>query len=143
MTDTPDRTRGRTGFLLGFGWWVCLAVWTAALLTTTPAAIGKEALPTHLHFPTAKALHVCAYAFLTTYAARLPVGRMRWLLLALLSLHAAGTEFLQLFVPGRTGKVTDVLIDHVGIVLGLSLSWKRWLSRSDCRLPLRTAKIPD
>lgn len=34
-------------------------------------------------------------------------------------LYAASDEFHQLFVPGRSGKVTDVLIDSVGIIVSL------------------------
>jgi VanZ family protein len=37
-------------------------------------------------------------------------------------------------VPGRTGKAADVLIDHVGLFLGVALTWKRWLSKLSVRL---------
>lgn len=33
-------------------------------------------------------------------------------------LYACTDEIHQLFVPGRTGKITDVLIDSIGIILG-------------------------
>ena len=46
----------------------------------------------------------------------------RWLQLALLSGHGMATEFLQTFVPGRSGSLTDVAIDHLGIALGLALA---------------------
>ena len=36
-------------------------------------------------------------------------------------LYASSDEFHQLFVPGRSGQVTDVLIDLIGVVLGLSI----------------------
>ena len=36
-------------------------------------------------------------------------------------LYASSDEFHQLFVPGRSGQVTDVLIDLIGVVLGLLL----------------------
>lgn len=36
-------------------------------------------------------------------------------------LYASIDEFHQLFVPGRSGLVTDVLIDLIGVVLGLLL----------------------
>ncbi len=70
--------------------------------------IGEAVTPSALHFPAAKFLHVSAYAFLTLYLSWLPLRRGRWLLLAFLSLHAAGTEFVQQFVPGRHGMVSDV-----------------------------------
>lgn len=36
-------------------------------------------------------------------------------------LYSSSDEFHQLFVPGRSGQVTDVLIDLIGVVLGLLL----------------------
>ena len=36
-------------------------------------------------------------------------------------LYASSDEFHQLFVPGRSGQVTDVLIDLIGVFLGLLL----------------------
>ena len=48
------------------------------------------------------------------------------LLLAFLSLHAFGTEFLQQFVPERGPSLVDVGIDHVGLAIGLAASWRWW-----------------
>jgi VanZ family protein len=110
-------------------WLLCLAVWTFALLTTYPAKVHLEVLPTGLQFPTAKCLHVSAYALLTALVSGLPLrtGR-RWALVAVLSLHAFTTEFLQRFVELRHGTLRDVGIDHLGIALGLVLIWKWWRS---------------
>ena len=36
-------------------------------------------------------------------------------------LYASSDEFHQLFVPGRSGQVTDVLINMIGVILGLSI----------------------
>ena len=38
---------------------------------------------------------------------------------AFATIYAAGDEIHQLFVPGRTGKPTDVLIDSAGILFGI------------------------
>ncbi|HEY7428738.1 MAG TPA: VanZ family protein [Gemmataceae bacterium] len=130
MADTEDRERRRKLLVRGLGWCVCVGVWTAALLTTYPVEIGEAVAPDGLYFPAAKTLHVCAYAFLAVYTSWLPLRRGRWWLLAFLSLHAAGTEFGQLFIPGRVGNWIDVLIDHAGLLLGLALTWKRWVPRS-------------
>src|SRR5262249_12296262 len=92
--------------------------------------LGEAVAPEGLYFPAAKTLHVCAYAFLTVFISWLPLRRWRWVLLAFLSLHAAGTQFCQLFIPGPTGEFVDVLIDHIGPFLGLVLTWKRWAARS-------------
>lgn len=45
-------------------------------------------------------------------------GRAFWLALAIGALYAASDELHQLFVPGRSGQMTDVLIDGGGICAG-------------------------
>jgi hypothetical protein len=72
-------------------------------------------------FLVAKCLHGGGYAFLTVLAATLPVSRRwRWGLVAFLALHGAATETLQAVLPfNRTGRIFDVMIDWVGVSLGL------------------------
>ncbi|HJT75763.1 MAG TPA: VanZ family protein [Gemmataceae bacterium] len=109
-------------------WVLLLAAWTVALLTPDPARFAGQVLPPQADFTLSKALHVTAYAVLAGLVGSLrPLGRYRWLLLAVLSLHGMGTEYLQQFVPTRGPSVRDVLLDHVGILLGALLTWKNWL----------------
>lgn len=70
-----------------------------------------------------KAFHVPAYALLTALAWwALPPARRRPGLVLLLALAVAVLdEGLQSAYPGRTGRVTDVLVDLIGILLGLAL----------------------
>jgi VanZ family protein len=106
---------------------VFVVVWTVALLTTQPVRVAQAVLPPPVRFPTAKLLHVAAYACLVALSGWLPVPRrLRWLLIVFLSLHALGTEFFQQFVPERTASWRDVAIDHVGMALGLAASWRWW-----------------
>jgi len=46
------------------------------------------------------------------------VGKKPWITIILCVAYAASDEYHQTFVPGRTGKFTDVLIDLCGIVIG-------------------------
>jgi len=39
------------------------------------------------------------------------------------ALYAASDEFHQLFVPGRSGQVKDILIDSCGILIGTVIIW--------------------
>jgi VanZ family protein len=109
-------------------WGACLAVWTVALTTTFPVHIHQAILPTDpMGIPVAKVLHVSAYAFLAGFAALLrPAGAWRWLLLLLLLEHGVATEFIQRFVPERGPDVLDVVIDHLGVALGVALTWPWW-----------------
>jgi len=78
-------------------------------------------------FLLAKALHITAYAVLAGLSGWLRVPcRFRWILLFVLMAHATATELLQLHVEGRTGDLRDVGLDHLGIGLGLLLTWKWW-----------------
>ncbi len=129
MASRLDQDQLRKLTVRGLGWCLCVAVWTAALLTVFPVRVGQAVMPAAIHFSAAKCLHISAYAFLTVYLKWLPLRRGRWLLLALLSLHAFGTEFFQQFVPDRHGLLTDVFIDHFGIALGMIMTRTCWLPR--------------
>jgi VanZ family protein len=62
-------------------------------------------------------------------AATVPPNFRRWhwdeagLALALVFLYAASDELHQVFVPGRTGQISDVVVDVAGAVAGLTLLW--------------------
>ena len=51
----------------------------------------------------------------------------RWLDAILDDGESVWTEFVQLWVPERSGSLSDVLLDHVGMALGFALSWSLWL----------------
>ena len=70
-----------------------------------------------------KAAHMSEYAVLAILFG-LTIREYKkepWLLLALAATYAATDEFHQLFVPGRSGQLKDVLIDTAGGALGLGL----------------------
>jgi VanZ family protein len=117
-------------FPLRFRWLIWLAVvigWTIALLTTPPVDVAHAVLAEEMIFPVSKLLHVIVYALLAVLSGWLQVPfRFRWLLLLFMSLHAVGTEFFQQFIPKRGPSVWDVGSDHIGIILGLAVSWKWW-----------------
>lgn len=98
-----------------------LGLWTWRLLVPDPVprAVGDE-LSADWLFLASKAAHLGAYAALTVLAAGLPVGRTGFrMVVACLALHGVATEIGQTLVPNRVGSVRDVLIDWVGIGLGL------------------------
>jgi len=99
-----------------------LGLWTWKLLEPSPVPESlNDAIPFDLKFIASKIAHVGGYTFLTLLAAWLPLPRRQfWLVVGLLALHGAASEILQDAMGlGRTGKVTDVLIDLFGISLGL------------------------
>ncbi len=110
-------------------WLVLLTIWTIGLLTTEPVRFNRKYVVPRTDLPVGKFVHVGAYAFLTATAAFLPLpGWRRWLLVLGLSLHGTLTEYLQTFIDLRSGQLLDVLLNHVGIVLGLVLACRWWFT---------------
>jgi VanZ family protein len=115
---------------------VFLGLWTWKLLEPNPL---PEAISEHLkggvRFGAAKALHACAYAFLTLLVVTLPVPNYwRWYFVGLLALHGVVTEVGQTYVPGREGCIRDVLIDWGGVFAAVVV-WRAWVWRTARRKP--------
>jgi VanZ family protein len=122
-------------------WWLLLTAWTVALLTPQPAQLAQAVLTEQLDFLSSKALHISAYALLVGLAGWFELsGRMWWLLLPFLSLHAAATEYLQNFIPERTASWRDVGLDHVGMALGLLLCLSLKQLQKRCQEPFSAKK---
>jgi VanZ family protein len=108
-------------------WLAYLGLWTLALVTPQPAQASEVTLPPWAQFPTAKSLHVAAYALLCVLTGwQRFAPRWRPLVLLALSAHAAGTEVVQRFVPHRHGCWEDAALNHVGLYLGVVLAWRWW-----------------
>jgi len=111
-------------------WFAYAAAWTVALVVPVPdvqvLSFGEELIDLRWLF--AKSVHVSAYAVFAILTGLLPVAwRWRLPLLFLLMLHGAGTEWVQEnFTTSRTGSLSDVLWDHLGIAVGCCVSWKWW-----------------
>jgi VanZ family protein len=108
--------------------------WTTALVVPVPNAeelpFGEELFTHRVLF--AKSVHVSAYALFAIL-----VGWLQWpqcwrpLLMCGLMLHGAGSEWIQENLTStRSGSLSDVLFDHLGILVGLCISWK-WWTRTD------------
>lgn len=73
-----------------------------------------------------KGAHMTEYAFLAIllyiWIGRWRISRMRRYCIAsfLAVLYACSDEFHQLFVAGRAGRISDVIVDGAGAVLGLA-----------------------
>ena len=86
--------------------------------------------------------HLLEYALLGAVAMRAfspsgrPHGAASLCLIALLAIVPALDETIQLFVPGRSGLATDVLIDWCGCAFGAAVVWLLlpiWSKRSGRR----------
>ena len=86
----------------------------------------KEKVLKYLVFPVRKGAHLSLYLILGILVISLlreyMVINTKLVLLSLLIcfLYACSDEIHQLFVPGRSGEVRDVLIDTLGACLGVS-----------------------
>jgi len=83
----------------------------------------------NLQYPIRKCAHMSEYMLFTlSVVLALYVWNVRnkWLYIvafAVSVIFASTDEFHQLFVPGRSGRVVDVLIDSVGAAIGLFIVW--------------------
>ncbi len=124
-------------------WWSLLALLTWALLSPQPPRVAQALLPEEMTFSASKAVHICAYAFLTLLVLWLPATRQQrvalWLVLAS---HAVLTEVGQTFVPGRHGSIYDVGINLLGLSLGLVVSYLLTRSSQPTTLEPRSPSVP-
>jgi VanZ family protein len=125
----PEPVRPR----LPWGWRG--AIWLAFVLLWTTGLLMPMTQETTKYLPwvaahkvvIGKSLHVLSYALLAILSGWLRVPcRFRWILLFLIMAHATATELLQRFIEGRTGTLVDVGLDHLGIALGLLVTWRWW-----------------
>ncbi len=72
------------------------------------------------HFSEFALLGICLLAALCSFTAK-PLRELGWILFAALSVGVLD-ESIQLFVPGRSGEVRDVLIDFAGAAAGIVLA---------------------
>lgn len=83
----------------------------------------KEELAQIIDYPVRKAAHMSEYALLTLLtfgAVCTKKGKRRYIIpISITFLYACTDEFHQLFVNGRAGRFTDVLIDTSGGVIML------------------------
>ena len=96
-----------------------------------------EPLAENLHFLVRKAAHATEYmilAFVLVWwlSALLPWKRAWPITLALGVLFAIVDELHQLFVPGRAGQITDVLIDSCGILCGIGVILLGRICKTNC-----------
>lgn len=82
-----------------------------------------------IDYPVRKLAHSAEYAILAMLISGATLGlwkkKSKELLAAWLcgTVYAGTDEFHQLFVPGRSGKIIDVLIDSSGALLGVLFLW--------------------
>lgn len=87
----------------------------------------KDAFSAKIDFPVRKCAHASEYAILAVLVALavgsygFSYGKAACIAFIVTFLYAASDESHQLFVPGRSGKITDVLIDAAGGLAGSML----------------------
>ncbi len=111
-------------------WGLYVVAWTTALIAPVPETPGLNNVgfgDISLRFLVSKAVHVSAYALLTVLTGWLQLAppRRLWLLFLLMA-HATATELIQEQLVYRSGLLSDVVIDQIGIALGLLAAWRWW-----------------
>ena len=133
------KTRTRRPFPSGLLLWGPVVAWMAAIFFVSGQS--QPQVPADLVNTTG---HVIAYAVLgllvvRALAGRLPAritGRMASLAVAISVAYGISDEVHQMFVPGRTPDVMDVVADGAGALLATGACWA-WgiLSRPGVQIP--------
>lgn len=114
--------------------WAPSMLWTAGIFIAT--SLPGSALPSISPFAGAdKVVHASMYAALGALVARALAqgGRRAFVLpLAMIALLAAGDEWHQLWIPGRSADVRDWMADVAGATVGLAFTYMA-LSRRERR----------
>ena len=92
----------------------------------------QDMLAEQIDYPIRKGAHATEYAILGILTFLTALSGMackeQWkpylIAAAIAILYAASDEFHQLFVPGRSGQVSDVILDAAGVVAGLVLTYR-------------------
>lgn len=115
-------------------YWLPVLLWMALIFVASSQPELPFVLNKTVDFITKKAGHVTEYSVLTFLLWRavskergLPVLPSFGAAFVLSLLYGVSDEFHQTFVPGRTGRLTDVGFDALGALLALALVW--WFSR--------------
>ena len=103
------------------------------LLELSPSLVGS--LCEQLSTPVRKCAHITEYMILHAailfglyhWSENMSVNRVQWLKYAWIMtvVYAMTDEVHQLFVQGRAGRITDVLIDSIGVTMITVILWKK------------------
>ena len=109
-------------------WLAFTIAWSTSLLMPVPEGDWSvEGVEIDLRYLFSKSVHISAYAVFTGLSGWLRApARYRWLLLFFVMVHGTVTELLQNHTLHRTGCLEDVGFDHLGVALGLLLTWRWW-----------------
>ena len=99
----------------------------------------QAAFAAKIDYPVRKAAHASEYALLGILLTgaildiRKPWKRQLLACFLIGAAYAASDEFHQLFVPGRSGQIRDVMIDSAGVAAGIILACLADVYKRQCR----------
>jgi VanZ family protein len=124
----PSGPRWKRAALL----WLPVIGWAALIFLLSAQSDLHFSTDTSIDWPLRKAAHLTIFGIFAILIERAltgsGVGRALAIGFVVAGLFAASDEIHQSFVVGRSPMVIDVLIDLVGVAVGL-LIWQRFLAR--------------
>ena len=113
------------------GEWLPLVAWMATIYWLSDQPDLPHAPDAVVDFLVKKTMHAAGYGVLAVLwwralcgvgvLVRVPARHLSAWAIVLTAVYAAGDEWHQTFVPGRTGRASDVVIDLVGGLVGLGV----------------------
>lgn len=103
--------------------WFPVFLWAVVIFTLSSIEVAEVTKVFFWDFLLKKSAHVIEFAIF--FALIFRASRKNWVLSFILSLvYAAGDEFHQSFVPGRTASIFDVGFDLSGANIASYIIWK-------------------
>ena len=123
-----------------FGWLTAALIWMGIIffLSSIPNLELSGTLSTY-DLALRKLAHITEYAILTmlllkTFTAN--ADRKKYILVACIAIvYACSDELHQSLVPTRDGKIADIIIDSIGIVIGILISRKLHTRHASTNIP--------
>lgn len=104
-----------------------LIIWCGVIFVLSSIPSAKISSDTFLDFVVRKFLHIFEYFILTILSYNTFKSHKSAYFFALV--YAISDEVHQMFVPGRGPSLKDVLVDSIGIIMGLLLIWKNYYQK--------------
>lgn len=101
-----------------------LIIWCLVIFSFSSIPSAHISEFSMLDFVLRKAAHITEFFILTLISFKTFNSKKKSILFSVL--YATSDEIHQRFTPGRGPSPSDVLIDTIGVVLGIIFIWKNW-----------------
>lgn len=110
--------------------WLPPLLWMGVIFTLSSIPDLQATTDPFWNFITRKTAHILEYSILSFLISRAMGFKKPLLVIVLSVLYALSDEYHQTLVESRSGKLSDIIFDSIGVLLGFYVSrWKKLLTQ--------------